>query len=147
MPSLFREHPNSIPRFSPARFPPRSAASSRIAPVPSTLLGGVSIQKTTVEPQAETWGSLSVLRFEVRRPQAGFGEGLHRTRHFHLAVLNRRSASLWPTTNRWFFGKASTRSSIHDTTRYHFTSTTGCFTARAINSPCHQEALPPYPKK
>jgi len=46
-----------------------------------------------------------------RRPQAGFGEGLHRTRHFHLAVLKRRSASLWPTTNRWFFGKASTRSS------------------------------------
>ena len=49
--------------------------------------------------------------FEGRRPQARLGEGLHRTRHFHLAVLNRRSASLWPTTNRWFFGKASTRSS------------------------------------
>ena len=78
---------------------------------PSTLLGGVSIQKTTVGPQAATWGSISVLRFEARRPQAGLGEVLHRTRLFHLAVLNRRSASLWPTKNRWFFGKASTRSS------------------------------------
>ena len=56
---------------------------------PSTLLEGVSIQKTTVGPQAATWGSISVLRFEVRRPQARFAEGLHRTRHFHLAVLNR----------------------------------------------------------
>ena len=45
---------------------------------PSTLLGGVSIQKTTVGPQAATWGRISVLRFEARR-----------TRHFHLAVLNR----------------------------------------------------------
>ena len=26
-------------------------------------------------------------------------------------VIGTRSASLWPTTNRWFFGKASTRSS------------------------------------
>ena len=29
-----------------------------------------------------------------------------------------------------------TRSSIHDTTRYHFMSTTGCFTARAIQPTC-----------
>ena len=93
------------------------------------------------------WSGTPSLLLEARHPQAGFGEGLHRTRHCRLAVLKRRSASLWPNTNRWFFGKASTRSSIHDTTRYHFTSTTGCFTARAINSPCHQEALPPYPKK
>ena len=57
------------------------------------------------------WSGTASLLLAVHRPQARFGEGLHRTRRFHLAVLNRRSASLWPTTNRWFFGKASTRSS------------------------------------
>ena len=66
-------------------------------------------------PHEEQRVTAAMIRHSVspacgRRPQAGFGEGLHRTRRFHLAVLNRRSASLWPTTNRWFFGKASTRS-------------------------------------
>ena len=56
------------------------------------------------------WSGTPSLLLEARRPQAGSGEGLRRTRHFHLVVLSCRSASLWPTTNRWFFGKASTRS-------------------------------------
>ena len=39
--------------------------------------------------------------------------------------VDARSASRWPNTNRWFFGKLSTRSRNHFTTSYHFTRTTG----------------------
>ena len=56
------------------------------------------------------WSGTASLLLAARHPQARLGEVLHRTRLFHLVVLKRRSASLWPTTNRWFFGKASTRS-------------------------------------
>ena len=72
MPSLFREHPDSIPRFSPARFPPRSAASSRIAPVPSTLVGGDSYKKPQSghRRQCGEVYPYFALRFTARKPDS-----------------------------------------------------------------------------
>ena len=60
-----------------------------------------------------------------------------------VCIARGTSISQFSIADRRVSGRLRTAGSLER----HQLGRAGCFTARAINSPCHQEALPPYPKK